>query len=304
MKEQLLQKLSTSLLLFLGLISSILSIKYRTKFGSLLGDAMRLLSRKRRDITLDNITSAMPNLQPVEAINIMKASYRNLGITLAEILVLNKLSRGQMDSYVRFEDLGDIKQTYAKGRGLIFLSGHYGNWEYMAYNVGQQTGIPITIIVKPQKNVYADQLMNKYRTSGGNEIISMYSAARTIVKALLEKKALALLADQSATEDKDLFVNFFGRMASTYEAPAELALKFKVPIIMGFSIRQADGTYFIRQIHVDHEDLENTKEGIEELTKRHVAVLEQMIREHPGLWAWQHRRWKHQPKSINQETTI
>ena len=297
MTERIFHKLATYLLLLLGLISSMLTIRQRSEFGSFLGDIMRLISKKRRNITLDNIITAFPD-KPIDfCISTMKESYRNLGITLAEILVLKRLTREQLDRYVTFEDLEDLKATYNLRRGLIFMSGHYGNWEYMAYTVGMQMGIPITIVVKPQKNTYADNLMNSYRTYGGNEVISMYSAARTIVKTLLEKKVLALLADQSATQDKDVFVNFFGRMASTFEAPAELALKFKVPIMMGFPIRKEDGTYFIRQFHITHDDLEFSKEGIEELTRRHVAVLEQMIREYPGLWAWQHRRWKHQPQS-------
>ena len=102
-----------------------------------------------------------------------------------------------------------LTDTFAKGKGMLLLSGHFGNWEYLAYSAGLFTGIPVTIIIQPQKNKYADAIMNSYRTKSGNSVISMYSAARTIVKVLGSGGALALLADQSATEDERHFRRIF-----------------------------------------------------------------------------------------------
>jgi KDO2-lipid IV(A) lauroyltransferase len=137
-------------------------------------------------------------------------------------------------------------------------------------------------------------VLNQYRTQGGNKIVSMKKAARTIVSSIRNNEAVAMLADQSATKDKDIFVDFFGRPAATYEAPAAIALKFGVPVVMGFSIRQDDCTYKTKLFELDTSNIPNTKEGIKELTQLHVNKLEEIVREYPHLWSWQHRRWKHQ----------
>jgi KDO2-lipid IV(A) lauroyltransferase len=229
--------------------------------------------------------------------NILKDSYRNLAITLVEMLTLKYLSDEDMREYMQYDNIDLLTVPYAKGKGLIMLSGHLGNWEFLAYSAGLFTGISVAIIVQPQKNKYADKIMNEYRTKSGNSVVSMYTAARKIVSVLSSGGALALLADQSATEDKDIFVDFFGRPAATYEAPANLSLKYGSPIVMGFPFRQNDGTYKVILKEVKSDDLHYSKEDIIELTKRHVKILEDMIRDNPGLWAWQHRKWKHQPKT-------
>jgi KDO2-lipid IV(A) lauroyltransferase len=157
------------------------------------------------------------------------------------------------------------------------------------------TKIPVLIIVKPQSNTYADLHLNKIRTRDGNSVISMYNAATGIIRTLKQGGIVAMLADQSATQDKDIYVDFFGRPAATYEAPASLALRYGSPILMAFAERQPDHTYKTRLIEVESSDLQNNKDGIAELTKRHVKLLEDAIRKNPGSWAWQHRRWKHSP---------
>jgi KDO2-lipid IV(A) lauroyltransferase len=123
----------------------------------------------------------------------------------------------------------------------------------------------------------------------------MYNAARTIVSELRKGNMIALLADQSATKDKDLFVDFFGRPAATYESPAAMALRLNAPIVMGFAVRQKDGTYTVRLREIPFDDIKDREDAVSILTERHVKELENQIRLVPGLWAWQHKRWKHTP---------
>ncbi len=85
-----------------------------------------------------------------------------------------------------------------------------------------------------------------------------------------------------------------GRPAVTHEAPAQLALRLAAPIIIGFACRKPDGIYTVRLEEIPFDDLSNTAEGRKELTKRHVAALENIIRRYPEQWAWQHKRWKYE----------
>ena len=286
-------RLITVFLLLLGRISSFLSIKARTRYGSFIGFFLKVLSSKRKEITLNNISNAFPDNSQTDNYNILKESYANLGITLAELLAFPYMKEKDFEKYIKYENIELIREHYDRGKGVILISGHFGNWELVAYTAGLFTELPVLIIVKPQKNEHADKILNSYRTSAGNKVVPMNKAARDIVRTIRSGSMIALLADQSATKDRDIFVDFFGRPASTYEAPAELALKYDVPMIAGFAVRQQDGTYKVKLEEIKHDDLAHDKEGIRILTERHVKILENAIRKNPGHWSWQHRRWKY-----------
>ena len=283
------------LLLLLGFVSKKLSVKNRFQFGKLIGNCLRLLSKSRSDITFNNIKAAFPEKTTEWHKLIRNESYHNLGITLAELLAFPSFSERDFRNYIKIENTELVHRNLAKGNGMILLSGHFGNWEIMAYVAGLVLGVPITIIVKPQKNKLSNVYLNKFRTQGGNHIVNMRKAARTLIETIKKNEAVAMLVDQSANSKKDIFVDFFGRPASTYEAPAIIALKFRTPIVTGFAHRQPDFTYKVVLEELNFDDLDDSKESVLELTRRHVKVLENNIRMNPGHWAWQHKRWKHIP---------
>jgi len=286
----------TRIILIVGWISIKLSRQQRTSFGKIVGKALKALSQERKRITLENIKRAFPGQNNSWHKQVMNDSYHNLGITMVELLALKSFDDDEIREYIRYSNIEMINELHSRGKGVILLSGHFGNWELLAYSAGLFSGLPVMIIVKPQKNKVADKLLNSYRTQRGNSVISMYNAAFTIFKTLKKGGVIALLADQSATKDKDIFMDFFGIPAATYESPAELALKLDVPIVMGFAVRQKDGSYYVDLQEIKHDDLEHSSEGIVELTRRHVLALENAIRDNPGHWAWQHRKWKHSDK--------
>ncbi len=213
-----------------------------------------------------------------------------------ELMAIPSMTENELKNKIVYENIDLIEEKRKLGKGVILLSGHYGNWELLAYTAGYFTDIPVTIIVKPQRNKTADKILNSYRTHHNNKIVSMYRAARPIVSELRKGNMIALLADQSATKDKDVFVDFFGRPAATYESPASMALRLDAPIVIGFSERQEDGTYRVQLREILYDDIKDSEDAIKILTERHVKALEQQIRKRPELWAWQHKRWKHTPR--------
>jgi KDO2-lipid IV(A) lauroyltransferase len=286
-------RLITWVLKIIGFVSYKLPIRARVSLGIFLGFILRKLSKQREKITEENLKNAFPEKSSDEINLIVRKSYHNLGIVLAEVPAMKYMTEQDFRKCIEFENIELVQEVYGRGKGLILLSGHFGNWEYVAYTAGLYSKIPILIVVKPQKNKLADKILNNYRTKANNQVVSMFSAARGIIKAISEKKVIALIVDQSASPDKDIFVDFFGRPATTYEAPAALALKFDVPIIIGLGVRQSNGTYKVRVDEIKHDDLENTPDGIRKLTERHVKYLEDHIRKNPDHWAWQHKRWKY-----------
>lgn len=268
--------------------------KIRLMLGVFLGFILRNISSKRYKLTVRNIQTAFPDKNGQWHINIARASYRNLGIVLAEILAFPWLNDSKISKLINYKNIELLEHAASRNKGLILLSGHYGNWELLAYSAGLLSGISINVVVIEQHNQYADEHINQFRTRHNNRIIPTANAARQIVQKLRSGETVALLADQAADGSKDIFIEFFSRPAATFETPAALALKFGVPIIIGFAQRNKDGLYTVELKEIVHDDLEYSKQGILELTKRHVAALEQAIRERPELWAWQHNRWKYE----------
>lgn len=296
--KKLIQIITNTVLFFFSLISLILTRRGRVRFGKLIGMIIKLIMPRREAIALDNLIHAFPEKSLSEINSIIKKSFDNLGIVLAEIIAFVKMPDERILDYLYIENKEVFDDVQSRGKGCILISGHYGNWELLAYASAIVTGINFLIVVESQRNSFIDKKMNEFRTRRGNRVVSRYAAAREIVKQLRDNGIVAFLVDQSATKDKDIFIDFFGRPAATYDAPASLSLRFKVPVLFAYGVRQPDGRYGVKVTEIPTSDLENNQEGIEELTRRHVKLLENAIREHPELWVWEHRRWKHSPNKI------
>lgn len=286
--------IETLIVLFIGWISNFLNPYKRVSFGKVLGRTLHFFLKKRRRIAIQNLTFAFPEKSPEWVNETVRKTFENMGIVFAEFLALKWLDEKKIKDYVRFENIDLILEKFKQGNGVILLSGHYGNWEFLAYSVYVYLNLPVLIVVKPLSNYVLDKVINSNRTRLGNKVVSMYKAAFKVVKTLRNGGIVALLADQSATKDRDIFVDFFGRKAATFDSPAYFALKYNVPIIVGFA-RREKYYYKVKLVEINHSDLDFNKEGIFELTRRYVKLLEDVIREQPELWLWTHRRWKHLP---------
>jgi len=263
------------------------------KSGRRVGRLMAYLNKNRFKVTYDNIRLAFPELGHEEIKNLSRKSFENLGITMAELLKCSSVTKEEILKRVEYSDPDMIARLHGRGKGLILLSGHYGNWEFLALTAGLIQNETVNVIVKYQNNRFVNEKLLAIRSKWGNRLIDMGQAARPILSIIRDKGIIALLADQRATPDKDLYVEFMGREAATYEAPASLSFKYDIPIVFGLAERNEEGKYKVVLEEIDRAGLENFDKPIEELTRRHVKALEDAIKNRPELWAWQHNRWKH-----------
>jgi KDO2-lipid IV(A) lauroyltransferase len=285
---------TTRLFLLIGYLSRSIRARNRVRLGMFFGAALRFVSKSRRQITEQNVRTAFPEFSDRTCGDIVRRSYENLGIVLVELLALPKMSRQDLLAQVSMPGFEQVVDRHKQGLPTILLSAHYGNWEYLAIVAGLLLEAPISIVVHPQSNASANSILDSYRTMYGNKLLPMHAAARPLVKLLSGGGTAAFLVDQHGHPEKDPWVDFMGRPTPTYDAPAALALRFNAPIFCTFAERQDDGRYVARFEQLDMSDLDNTKEGIEELTRRHVRALETAIRRRPELWSWQHRRWRYE----------
>jgi KDO2-lipid IV(A) lauroyltransferase len=256
---------------------------------------MRGISAKRAGITAGNIAMAYPEMPLERQRVILNESYENLGIVLAELLAIPSVKSEELADRVEIRGLEPILQRQHNGLPTILLTAHYGNWEYGAMAAGVHLGAPISIVYHPQSNASADRILSGYRSKFGNVLIPMGNAARTMVKLLTSGGTIGVIVDQHGVAEKDPWITFMGRPTPTYEAPAALALRFNAPIYFSCCDRRHDGRYVVEFSEVPMSDLDNSRQGVIELTKRHVRMLEDVIHRRPGQWAWQHRRWRKDP---------
>ncbi|MGB9772743.1 MAG: lysophospholipid acyltransferase family protein [Bacteroidota bacterium] len=277
-----------------GQILRLFPLRTVQRLGAWCGSVAFHIVPIRRRVALENLQKAFPEKTHSEVWRIARQVYKNFGIVLFEVLWFPKIKPEDLQKLVHVDNLQLMEKKLSEQKGLIMLSGHFGNWELLALAVGYLSGHPLSVIVQEQRNPLVNLLINRYRCRFGNHLINLGRAAKNTIAVLRKGGVVAMLADQSGPED-GLYVEFFGRNVATHDGPARFSLKTGAPLLMGVAIRQSDGTYHMHLEEVEQKDLpEDANEKVEELTRRHVAILERYIRAYPDHWLWLHRRWKHE----------
>ncbi len=246
----------------------------------------------RKRTVIENLSFAFPSYSKQEINKIAYNCYKSFSITLVEILSIPWLSRIQMKNMIQCDNAEIIKERYKENKGIILLSAHYANWEYIALSVSLQIGIPFYVVVKPQRNPYVTRWLERARTKWINKIIPAGISIRRVYKELLDKNIVAMVADQRGPRE-GIQLDFMGRPAYFFSGPALLSIKTGAPLMYGIPVRE-DYSYKAEIFEISKDNLpENEEEKVLELTRRHKEYLEKYIRDHPEQWFWMHKRWKY-----------
>ncbi|SRR5579883_1506675 len=246
----------------------------------------------RRQVTMENLALAFPDLSDSKKKRIAVRCFANLGRVFFEFLFLRFGPRVAIYNGLEINNLEVVIKAISRQNGAILLSGHLADWEWLALGCALRIDRPLDVIIKNQRSSIAENFMVRMRTRFGNRMLNA-GDVRTIYRALGNKEILAILGDQSAGPD-DVRVPFFGKSTPTFPGTARLALATRAPILFLQPYERTLKGYCCKFIEVPFDDLIGTSEdNVRELTARHTAILEQAIREKPELWLWQHRRWKH-----------
>jgi len=245
----------------------------------------------RKEVTVSNIRKAFPNMQSHLVDNIARDSYVNLGQVFGEMLYLRFASRNNIIKKLYIQNPELSNNLLVEGKDIIAVSGHFSNWEWMAMGGAPQLGGGFYIVVKNVVSKFSERFLQKMRIRTGNILIGA-GDVRGMFKVLKEGRAVALLGDQAAPSGS-VRVPFFGVDTPTFEGPARLALRTRAAMAFGVCHPDGNGNYILEFTEIPYDDLaDQSDESVNELTARHVRVLEEYIRKYPSLWLWQHRRWK------------
>lgn len=281
-----------SLAYILRMIPLLLSLR----IGETLGMILFIVDKKHREIALTNIRRAFRNEKTEEEIiRIAKGCYRNLGRSFVEFSRMMTDNREYIEKNIEIEGFENYLSAKEKGRGVLYLTGHCGNWELMALSQSLK-GYPFSIVVRPIDNTYLNRKVEEIRTRYGNRIIEKKKAMREILRCLHEDGTIGVLLDQNVTSKEGVFVDFFGEPACTNRGMAQIAIKTETPVLSAFIHYLGGGRHRI----IVGEEIELKRSGNPEMdmisnTAKFTKVIEDHIRQYPEEWLWLHRRWKTRP---------
>lgn len=278
------------LLRFIAGVFCILPEKIALSFAKSLGTFIYYCIPIRKKIVIRNIAQAFPGKDIEFYKRIALSVYQHFMISCAEFSRMKKISKEDIQSkIINFEESQKVLNGF---RELITISGHIGNWELMGA-FGTMSKHPVAVVAKPMHNPYVDRYINEIRAEKGYEVIETRTTAKKIITKLRAGVMLGFVADQDARKN-GIFVDFFGKPASTYKGPALFSTKLNIPLVPLFCLYVGMGKYKIlfKEPLYPPSEISDKEKAIEELTQKYVAVLEEVIREYPEQYFWFHRRWK------------
>jgi len=229
---------------------------------------------------------------------VAKASLRNFLYLGLEVLFTTRLiTPGRWRRHVTLENQSEnVRMMLERARPLIYVSGHFGNWEVVGYTMGA-LGFTNTAVARPLDNPYLNKYIYGIRQLRGMTILDKKGIALRAQEILAGRGLLSFIADQDAGR-KGCFVDFFGRKASTYKSIALLAMSYRAPILVGYGRRLDEEYHFAIGIQrvIYPEEWDEVDDAMTWITQQYTTALEQVIRTAPEQYLWTHRRWKHRPK--------
>jgi KDO2-lipid IV(A) lauroyltransferase len=287
--------------------AQILTIEQSYALAGFLAWVLYRADARHRKVGYENLELAFGDrFTPTERDRIVREVYRHFCSMLMEILHTPRRMHlaNYRDHIVLVGHEPILERIITGGRPMILLSGHYGNWELAGYVFGL-FGFPTVSVARTLDNPYLDRYLRSFRERTGQSLIPKTGGFDQMVEVLRSGRVLSFLADQDAGQ-RGLYVDFFGRPASTHKAIALLAIEHRAPVVVGVARRIGPGfRYEIRcEDIIDPGDLTGTADDVRLLTQRFTSALERLIRQDPTQYLWLHRRWKHQPKAKPARTNV
>lgn len=267
------------------------------RVAEFLGSLLFKFDRKHRERCITNLRRSMPELSNKQVLEMGEHSMQQIFKLFVEVLFTDrKIKLETMGRYIAFGDLTQvIRLLMRRDRGLILVTGHFGNFEVLGY-VMAVLGFESSTVARPLDNKYVNDWLMGVREKMGQRIIDKRGAVQEVQDTLENKGTVGFTADQDAGK-RGMFVDFFGRQASAYKSIGLMAMRYEVPIVIGYARRLNNGFEFAGNVQdvIQPEDWADEPDPLRYLTQRYTRAIENFTREAPGQYWWVHRRWKTRP---------
>jgi Kdo2-lipid IVA lauroyltransferase/acyltransferase len=249
----------------------------------------------RRDVVDRQLAVAFPELHSTERDRIARGTYAHLGRVAVEAALLPLYGRERvLDLFEEAENWDLIERARSRGSGILFVTGHLGNWELAGAYVAAR-GMPVDAIARHMANPLFDGYLTRTRERIGMRIVHDERAVAQIPRAIRGGRGVAMLTDQETRGLASTWVPFFGRPAKTPRGPAVFALRLGAPLIFGCALRQPSGRYRMSFEEVPVERTGDLEADVDRIVAAYTATLERWVRRAPDQYFWHHRRWKYPP---------
>ena len=241
-----------------------------------------------KNLIHQNIKKVFPSIDEKKMNEIVSSMWDNYGRVFAEYVFIKKFRITSLNSNIIIEGIEILNEIKKNNQKVIFISGHFSNFELMAMQL-EKTGIKIAAIYRPLNNIFLNKIMERIRKKYicKNQIKKGIGGLKDLLKLNKEGCSTALMIDQRVSEGSKL--DFFNEKAFTTTIPAQLVKKFNMPVVPIF-IERFDGIKFKMKVQKPIYFTDNN--SIDEITVRLNKTLERMILDSPNYWIWSHNRWK------------
>jgi KDO2-lipid IV(A) lauroyltransferase len=260
------------------------------RLGRFAGKCAYRFCRRQRRVAMDNLGHAFPDKTPEEREAIARECFGTACVVVLEMLSCRSLLR-DFQGLVKVQGLEHVEAARKEGKPVIFFTGHLASWEVLSLTCGILR-LPFTVVARPIANEWIYRHIARTRRRSGVALFDKHDITRDVLRVLRAKEMIGFAGDQYAGSD-GIFVQFFGRPASTSPAMALFARKTGAVIIPVFDHIQPDDTHapvVFPSFEVAHT--EDAQRDLFEATQTMMTLLEQEIRKTPGQWLWMHRKWR------------
>lgn len=291
--------LQTALFFLFTLAVSILPRRLVPCVGRLTGLLMLRVLPARYKIAVDNIRQALPHMRqspewtctlqtPEE---IARETFIHIGTSLVETCRLYHGRGEDLIDNIEIRGWEHYDAARARDKGIVFLTGHCGNWELVALAYSRLFKASMSVVARRQNNPYLNTMVERMRMHYDNRVIYKDSAMRNMIAVIRKNGTIGLLVDQAVFPEEGALIPFLGRTAWASKAPVILAHKTGVVILPAFVHREG-GKHVITVNPECVFEGANSDDGMAADVKHYSEYIERFIIAHPTNWYWVHRRWK------------
>lgn len=249
-------------------------------------------SARHRFIALHNLKNSFPGESIWKLKRISKGVFRNIALTAADFFEIPYIDSSNLHKWVEFDGLENLKNALAKGKGVLSIVAHFGNWELMTAAIPLALE-PIYIIYRPLDSPVVENIVAWTRTHRGNVLIPKKGATKVVRRLLSRNKMIGILNDQNVFPREGVFVDFFNRPACTSPGMAYMAMSSGAPVIPAYMARMDNGKYkFVIGPEVELVQTGDPDQDVIANTQKFTKIVEDFIRKYPDQWFWIHQRWK------------
>lgn len=273
------------------------------RFACFLGRLLWKHYHRGRKRALDNLHASFPEKSEEWCRQTGRRSFEHIAMLPIDVLFTPRLvKKHNWRDYSRFKSVERAKWLMKEGKGVLMVTGHYSNFEIIGY-IMSLFGFDIYSIARPLDNKFINNYLYSVRKRVGQKIIDKKGAAELMPQLTASGATLCFIVDQDAGR-KGIFVDFFGRKASTYKSIGLLAITNNVPIVVGYNRRIDNRFYFEFGVNriITPDEWADKEDPLQWITAEYTSAIEKFIREDPTHYWWLHRRWKTRPKDEQQNS--